>query len=131
MMSTHEQIIQDTFVASNEGRIHFGEVISRMIEAGVESYQADFRSRQTIYRLNNDETIVLNLAQLEQTIAEDFSATGIVAAIKGAQQGVVMYPEFKRLSMQAGCIGYSVWIKGRHVSYYGRKGETHNEYFPN
>ena len=42
-----------------------------------------------------------------------------------------MYPEFKRLSMQAGCIGYWVWIAGRHVTYYGRKGETHVEHFPN
>ena len=41
-----------------------------------------------------------------------------------------MYPEFKKLSRQAGCIGYTVWIAGRHVSYYGRKGETHVERFP-
>ena len=52
------------------------------------------------------------------------------AAILGAQQGKVMYPEFKQLSQQAGCIGYTVWITGRHVTYYGRKGETHVERFP-
>jgi hypothetical protein len=41
-----------------------------------------------------------------------------------------MYPEFKRLSEQAGCIGYIVWITGRHVTYFGRNGETHVERFP-
>jgi uncharacterized protein YbcV (DUF1398 family) len=63
-------------------------------------------------------------------IAQDFDAAAVQAAIRGAQQGVVMYPQFKTLSRQAGCVGYTVWIAGRHVSYYGRKGETHVERFP-
>jgi hypothetical protein len=42
----------------------------------------------------------------------------------------VMYPEFKRLSQRAGCVGYVVWIAGRHVSYHGRRGEVHVERFP-
>ena len=53
------------------------------------------------------------------------------AAILDAQQGRVTYPEFKRLSQRAGCIGYTVWLAGRHVCYLGRKGETHVERFPN
>ncbi|HTR00960.1 MAG TPA: hypothetical protein VMH83_13260, partial [Candidatus Acidoferrum sp.] len=65
-----------------------------------------------------------------QGIADAFSATAVQAAIKGAQQGTVMYPEFKQLSMQAGCTGYTVWIAGRHVTYFGRRGETHIEHFP-
>ena len=41
-----------------------------------------------------------------------------------------MYPEFKVNSQRAGCIGYTVWIDGRHVTYAGRRGETHVERFP-
>lgn len=41
-----------------------------------------------------------------------------------------MYPEFKQLSQRAGCVGYTVWIEGRHVVYHGRRGETHVERFP-
>lgn len=67
----------------------------------------------------------------EQVISDEFSAASVQEAIRGAQQGKVMYPEFKKLSMQAGCIGYTVWIVGRHVTYFGRKGETHVEHFPN
>ena len=52
------------------------------------------------------------------------------AGILGAQQGRVLYPEFKRLSQRASCIGYTVWIIGRHVAYLGRRGETHVERFP-
>jgi hypothetical protein len=41
-----------------------------------------------------------------------------------------MYPEFKRLSQSGGCVGYTFWIAGRQVSYFGRKGEMHVERFP-
>ena len=90
----------------------------------------DYRSHQTTYHLSNDETLILQMGPSEQGIEGTFSAAGVQAAIRGAQQGTVMYPEFKHLSMQAGCIGYTVWIAGRHVAYYGRKGETHVEHFP-
>ena len=63
-------------------------------------------------------------------IADTFDAEAVRAAIRGAQQGVVMYPEFKHLTCLAGCAGYTVWITGRHVSYFGRKGEMHVERFP-
>lgn len=131
MNSQQEKIIQETFIASNEGRIHFGEVVGQLIEASVESYTVDYRSHRTTYHLLNDETVTLYMLPSEHGIADAFSAAAVQSAIKGAQQGVVMYPEFKRLSMQAGCTGYTVWIAGRHVTYYGRKGETHVEYFPN
>jgi uncharacterized protein YbcV (DUF1398 family) len=130
MNSKQQNLIQDTFTASNEARIHFGQVIGQLIEAGVESYTVDYRSCKTTYHLLNDETLNLESPASEYAIAGDFSAAAVQSTIKGAQQGTVMYPEFKRLSMQAGCVGYTVWIAGRHVTYYGRKGETHLEHFP-
>lgn len=36
---------------------------------------------------------------------------------------------FKTLSQQAGCVGYTVWIAGRHVRYFGRGDDTHVERF--
>lgn len=130
MNSTQQERIQETFTASNEGRLHFGEVIGRLIEAGVQSYYVDYRAHQSTYYLTNDEALTLKMEACEESCAEAFSTTGIQLAIKGAQQGKIMYPEFKRLSKEAGCVGYMVWISGRHVTYYGRKGETHVEHFP-
>ena len=43
---------------------------------------------------------------------------------------IVMYPEFMRLSRAAGCVGYVTWLAGRRVAYFGRRGETHVERFP-
>lgn len=130
MNSAQEQIIQQTFTASNAGQIHFGDVVGQLTAAGVESYTVDYRSHQTTYHLQSDETLILAMPPSEHGIAAAFSSAGVQAAIRGAQEGTVMYPEFKRLSMQAGCTGYTVWIAGRHVTYFGRKGETHVEHFP-
>ena len=62
--------------------------------------------------------------------AQRISVEEIVAAIRGSQVGEVKYPEFIARSMRAGCVGYTVWISGRHVTYFGRNGSTHVEKFP-
>jgi uncharacterized protein YbcV (DUF1398 family) len=130
-MNSHtQQLIRDANHGSSEGRLHFGQVIGMLTQAGVESYVADYRTQRTTYYLPDGDTLSLELPMPGVDIAQDFDAAAVQAAIRGSQQGVVMYPEFKKLSRQAGCIGYTVWIAGRHVSYFGRKGETHVERFP-
>lgn len=130
MEQSIESVIRATLSASNDGRIHFGQVVGNLIDAGVESYNVDYRAHRATYFLPCGETLTLDLEAPEVGIAMNFSATAIKRAILGAQRGEVMYPEFKKLSQAAGCIAYTVWISGRHVSYYGRNGETHVEQFP-
>jgi len=130
MDNTRQRLIRESFAASNQGRIHFAEVIKQMMEAGVESYCVDYRGRAATYYLDNDEVLSLTMESSPAAIGKDFDAKAVHAAIRGAQTGAVMYPEFKRLSMQAGCVRYTVWIAGRQVTYCGRKGETHVERFP-
>jgi uncharacterized protein YbcV (DUF1398 family) len=125
-----QALINEAATGSSESRLHFGQVVGLLIQAGVESYVADYRARRITYYLPDGDSLTLTLDTPDTEIAQAFDAEGVKAAVRGAQQGVVMYPEFKRLSMQAGCIGYTVWIAGRHVSYFGRKGETHIEHFP-
>jgi uncharacterized protein YbcV (DUF1398 family) len=122
--------IRATFEASNLGSIHFGEVISRLIGAGVESYHVDYRSGRTTYYLADGSTADFNFERPEHGIADAFDGEALRASILGAQQGRVMYPEFKSISQRAGCSAYTVWIAGRHVVYAGRRGETHLERFP-
>uniref|UniRef100_UPI000D491D8C hypothetical protein n=1 Tax=unclassified Variovorax TaxID=663243 RepID=UPI000D491D8C len=62
-------------------------------------------------------------------MADAFEGDAVRSAILAAQQGRMMSPDFKRFAQQAGCVGYTVWIAGRHVSHFGRKGETHVERF--
>ena len=123
-------VIQSTFDSSNQGRIHFGQVIGQLQAVHVEAYHVDYRAGRSTYYLPNDETMDFAFAPSGTSVARSFDGEAIRAAIRGAQQGTVMYPEFKSLSQSGGCVGYTVWIVGRQVSYFGRKGETHVERFP-
>lgn len=125
-----ESLIRETLNASNEGRIHFGQVVDNLVSAGVESYGVDYRTGRVTYYMPCGETLTLELEAPKTEIATEFSGSAVKEAILGAQRGEVMYPQFKQLSQAAGCVGYNVWLTGRHVTYYGRKGETHVERFP-
>ena len=63
-------------------------------------------------------------------IAEEFSTSDLVAAIRGAQADTIRYPEFMKRSAAAGVIAYWAFLTGRKVIYFGRKGELHIEEFP-
>jgi len=130
MNTTRQALVHEAVRGSSEGRLHFGQVIELLMKAGVESYAADYRARQTTFHFPDGETLGIELKMPDVEIARDFGGAAIRAAIAASQQGVVQYPEFKRLSCLAGCVGYTVWIAGRHVTYFGRKGETHVERFP-
>jgi uncharacterized protein YbcV (DUF1398 family) len=130
MQAEINAVIQSTFDSSNQGRIHFGQVIGQLAAANVEAYHVDYRAGRSTYYLRDDETVDCAFAPAGTSIARSFDGEAIRSAIRGAQQGTVMYPEFKRLSQSGGCVGYTVWITGRHVTYFGRNGETHVERFP-
>lgn len=130
MNPSTESTIRHTAEASNAGRIHFGEVVAALVGAGVESYAVDYRARRFTYYLPDGETLTLDQPAPDTPIAEAFDADAVRAAIRGAQRGELMYPAFKHLTQAAGCVGYTVWIAGRHVTYLGRRGETHLERFP-
>ncbi|UWF46856.1 hypothetical protein NYP20_16015 [Pseudomonas sp. N3-W] len=126
-----QSLITEAVTGSNEGRLHFGQVIELMVQAGVESYVADYRAKRLTYYFPDGESLSRAVDMPHTDIAQAFDADLVKTAIRGAQQGAVMYPEFKHLTMLAGCTGYTVWIAGRHVTYFGRSGETHIERFPN
>jgi len=130
MQATIRDTIASTFDASNAGSIHFKQVIAQLMGVRVESYHVDYRCGRTTYFLSSGETLDLSFEKPLHGIGDAFDGDAVRAAILGAQQGRVMYPEFKQLSQQAGCAAYTVWIAGRHVTYFGRKGETHVEHFP-
>ena len=116
--------------ASHRGAKSFGQQVGELMQLGVESYYADYRARSTTYYLPSGAAHSVPLPAPGVDIPPALDAAALQAAIRGAQTGVVHYPEFIQLSMAAGCVGYLVWISGKHVSYFGRKGEVHVEHFP-
>lgn len=116
--------------ASKAGEWHFGRVVATLAEVGVESYYADYRSGATTYYLADGECMAVGVPQPDVGIPTPFDAEAVRRAIRGAQRDEVRYPQFVRLTRAAGCVGYLVWLAGRHVVYFGRLGETHVERFP-
>jgi uncharacterized protein YbcV (DUF1398 family) len=70
------------------------------------------------------------MEQESMPIAHEFSASGVEAAVRQAQRGEIMYPQFTRQVLAAGCVGYFVQMTGKCVQYFGRNGEIHTEWFP-
>jgi uncharacterized protein YbcV (DUF1398 family) len=54
----------------------------------------------------------------------------VVAAIRAAQADTIRYPEFMKQAMAAGAVAYWVFLSGKKVIYFGRRGEFHIEEFP-
>jgi uncharacterized protein YbcV (DUF1398 family) len=130
MEPASRQAIEQCARYSHAGIVSFPEVIATLARAGVESYHADYRREDTTYYTAGGTWCSVPLPGEGVPVAAAFDVLALQAAIRGAQGGVVKYPEFLRLSRAAGCVGYIVWIAGRHLSYFGRLGEVHIERFP-
>lgn len=130
MESAVREAIERCAEASSQGALHFGQVVAALMGAGVESYHADYRTGTTTYYLPDGDTLDHSVPQPEVSIGVDFNADAVREAIRGAQRDEIRYPEFVKRTRIAGCIGYIVWLEGRHVTYFGRRGETHVERFP-
>ncbi len=123
-------VIQEVMAETQAGNLVFPEVVRKLLEIGVESYFCDLaRGMETFYMRDGQthpEKMVLPMAP----IAEEFSRSDLLTAIRGAQADTIRYPEFAKRSATAGVMGYWAFLTGRKVIYFGRKGESHTEEFP-
>jgi len=123
-------VIEDVLTETQAGKLIFPEVVRRLSQAGVESYFVDFVSGSETFYMADGRSRVERLTLSLSPVAADFSAAEVVAAIRGAQADTIRYPEFVRRSTAAGVIAYWAFLAGRKVIYFGRKGESHVENFP-
>jgi uncharacterized protein YbcV (DUF1398 family) len=126
----NSNLIHEVMTESQAGRLIFPEVARRLLEAGVESYFCDLARGEETFYMTDGTTQVETMTLPLSAIAKEFSSTGIVTAIRGAQMDTIRYPEFVRRSTAAGVIAYWAFLTGRKVIYFGRKGEQHVEEFP-
>jgi uncharacterized protein YbcV (DUF1398 family) len=123
-------VMHEVLAESQAGRLTFPEVVRRLLEAGIESYLCDLATGQETFYLGDGKTHVEKMTLPLSPIAEEFSPSGLIAAIRGAQADTIRYPEFVKRSTAAGVIAYWSFLTGRKVIYFGRKGELHIEEFP-
>jgi uncharacterized protein YbcV (DUF1398 family) len=124
------EVMRHTLHQSEAGRYTFPQVVGALSGVGVESYFADLARAVDTFYLPTGETHTEKMTLLTTKISDDFSPSGIVDAIRTVQADEIRYPEFLRRAMAAGVTAYWVFIAGRRVIYFGRKGEFHVEEFP-
>jgi uncharacterized protein YbcV (DUF1398 family) len=115
---------------SDAERVTFGEVVMRLMSAGVERYHADLLRAEKIYYMPDGQSERTPCHALDAAPAEKFTASSVDAAVRAIQHGDIQYREFCARIAKAGCVGYIVSLAGRRAVYYGRTGETHVEMFP-
>ncbi len=130
MDTTTRHVMLEASRLSDDGSKSFGEIVKSLMDAGVERYHQDFLRAERTYHLPNGESEVVPNHALKALPANDFSATGVEAAVRGAQSGALKYKDFCARAAAAGCVGYLVSIVGKRVVYYGRTGDMHVEWFP-
>lgn len=125
-----KEVVEECTRISDEERVTFGEVVGKLMAAGVERYHADLLRADKIYYMPDGASHRTPNHALAGAPAPGFSAAGVDAAVRAIQQGRIRYREFCARLAEAGCVGYIVSLAGRRAVYYGRTGESHVEPFP-
>jgi uncharacterized protein YbcV (DUF1398 family) len=112
------------------GKLTFPEVVGMLTGVGVESYFVDLVRAEDRFYMPHGETHMESVALPLAQIAKNFSQPEVVSAIRAVQADAIRYPEFLTRLMAAGIVAYWVFVTGRRVIYFGRKGECHVEEFP-
>lgn len=113
------------------GYLPFPEIVKRLIAEGVEYYHVDYVRLQFTFYGTGGGVVVAPLA-LEglPAVASEFNAPELRAAILDSQQHGQKYPRFSARAMEAGVQGYYAFLRGQRVTYLGRGGDHHVEWFP-
>ena len=127
----NSEIITEAARATLDSSIPFPEVVRRLIETGVEYYHVDYVAlRKCFYSASGDVVTMPIPYEGLPPVAADFDAAGLRAAILDSQRHGQHYRDFTRRAMEAGVQGYIAFLRGRRVTYWGRGGDQHTEWFP-
>lgn len=116
---------------SINGALSFPESVAKLLEAQVEYYQVDY-SALSIRYYDGQGAVVgvpLTLAGLAAP-ASELDVEKLRSAIVDSQSKGQKYPAFCERAVAAGVQSYFAFLRGRRVTYLGRTGDAHVEWFP-
>jgi len=127
----HTHTISEASKATLAGTLSFPEIVQRLIETGVEYYHVDYVTlRKTFYSSTGDAVITPIPYEGLPEVAADFDQAALRASILDSQQNGLPYRDFTIRAMKAGVQGYIAFLRGKRVTYWGRGGDQHTEWFP-
>lgn len=117
--------------ATLDGTASFPEIVATLLEAGVEYYHVDYVGRcKRFYGEAGDRVVTAFDYEGLPDVAAALDVDLLRAAILDSQQNGQKYREFSRRAMEAGVMGYFAFLRGKRVTYLGRAGDQHTEWFP-
>lgn len=125
------ETITRTARATLDGTISFPEVVGQLLSAGVEYYHVDYVGlRTTFYSADGDVVVTPVPIEGLPPVAAAFDVSALRANIRDSQINHQSYRDFTRRAMAAGSQGYFAFLRGQRVTYFGRQGDQHTEWFP-
>ena len=123
--------IRELADAALSGTLSFPEIVGKLIDEGVEYYVVNYATLQFSFHDGEGSVVLAPLAfEGLPSIAKDFSASALRAAILDSQQNGQKFRQFSRRAMEAGVQSYYAFLRGQRVTYLGRQGDQHVEWFP-
>ncbi len=114
-----------------EGTIAFPEVVAQLLAAGVEYYHVDYIGRRkTFFSAEGDMVVTAIPYEDLPSVASALAVDGLRANIRDSQTNGQRYRDFTRRAMADGVQGYFAFLTGKRVTYLGRQGDQHTEWFP-
>ena len=125
------QRIAEAAQGTLSGALSFPEVVGKLLAAGVEYYHVDYIGlRKSFYGAAGDVVITpINYEGLP-LVAAEFSLQKLRANILDSQRNNQKYRDFTMRAMEAGVQSYFAFLRGKRVTYLGRSGDQHIEWFP-
>lgn len=127
----NESVIRPLLEKSLARQISFPEILSILINEGVEAYHVDFLRNECRYYSQDGESFSLSIPFKHEGVAPCFSQEKLDAINRKVQTGDATFSDFVREGCASGCAYYIVYLNGRKVRYFGRNGDEHIQHFPN
>lgn len=124
-------VIRKMAEATLTGSMPFPEIVGNLGKEGVEYYHVDFISCSfCFYSANGGVVVAPLLLEDPPAVAADFNVAELRAAILDSQQNGQKFRQFCARAMVSGVQSYFAFLRGQRVSYIGRQGDQHIEWFP-
>lgn len=114
-----------------DGSRPFPEIVGELIKNGVEYYHVDYATGSfTFYGASGAAVIAPLTLENLPPIGEELDVAALKAAILDGQQRGQKYRDFCGRAVRSGVHGYIAYLRGKRVTYFGRNGDHHTEWFP-
>ncbi len=117
--------------ASLNGSMPFPDIVGKLIANGVEYYHVDYAIGSFSFYSGTGAVVTAPLTiEGLPPISEHFEVAALKAAILDSQQRGQKFRAFCERAVKAGVQGYFAFLRGKRVTYFGRQGDHHIEWFP-